>query len=323
MKRAVLLWCFAAALPLAVHAQSAASAYPAKPLRIVVGLSAGGPTDTLARIIAQPLSKRLGQPVIVDNRPGASGDIAAEMVAKAAPDGYTLLLGTSGPLSINASLYPGLPFDPVKDFAPIGEIASAPFVVVVNPKLPARTLGDLIQSARQSPGKLNEGSVTGAAAHLATEMFKSAAHIQMAHIPYKGAAPALTDLLAGQIDLSFASTPGALPHIQAGKVRALAVTSAQRLPQMPDVPTVSESGVPGFEASVWYGLVAPANTPPEIVQRLSRELQAIMQDKLAQQQMHNNHFIPAFSSPDQFAQFIRTEGAKWGTVVKANRIRAE
>jgi tripartite-type tricarboxylate transporter receptor subunit TctC len=323
VKRAVLLWWFAAALPLTVHAQSAASAYPAKPLRIVVGLSAGGPTDTLARIIAQPLSKRLGQPVIVDNRPGASGDIAAEMVAKAAPDGYTLLLGTSGPLSINASLYPGLPFDPVKDFAAIGEIASAPFVVVVNPKLPARTLADFIQSARQSPGKLNEGSVTGAAAHLATEMFKSAAHIQMAHIPYKGAAPAMTDLLAGQIDLSFASTPGALPHIQAGKVRALAVTSAQRLPQMPDVPTVSESGLPGFEASVWYGLVAPANTPPEIVQRLSRELRTIMQNKVAEQQMHNNHFIPAFSSPDQFAQFIRTEGAKWGTVVKDNRIRAE
>jgi tripartite-type tricarboxylate transporter receptor subunit TctC len=323
VKRAVLLWCFGGETGLAVHAQSAASAYPAKPLRIVVGLSAGGPTDTLARIIAQPLSKRLGQPVIVDNRPGASGDIAAEMVAKAAPDGYTLLLGTSGPLSINASLYPGLPFDPMKDFAPIGEIASAPFVVVVNPKLPARTLGDLIQSARQTPGKLNEGSVTGAAAHLATEMFKSAAHIQMAHIPYKGAAPAMTDLLAGQIDLSFASTPGALPHIQAGKVRALAVTSAQRLPQMPGVPTVSESGVPGFEASVWYGLVAPANTPPEIVQRLSRELRTIMQDTVAEQQMHNNHFIPAFSSPDQFAQFIRTEGAKWGTVVKNNRIRAE
>jgi tripartite-type tricarboxylate transporter receptor subunit TctC len=323
VKRAFLLGCVAALLPLFSQAQSAATSWPAKPLRIVVGLTAGGPTDTLARIIAQPLAKRLGQPVIVDNRPGASGDIAAEAVAKAAPDGYTLLLGTSGPLSINPSLYGHVPFDPVKDFAPIGEIATAPFVVVVNPKLPARTLGELMQSARQSPGKLNAGSVTGAAAHLATEMFKSAAHIEMAHIPYKGAAPAITDLIAGQIDVSFASTPGALPQIQSGKLRALAVTSARRLPQLPDVPTVAESGVPGFEASVWYGLLAPASTPREVVQRLSRELNAVMQERTTQEQMASNHFIGAYSSPEQFAQFIRAEGVKWGAVVKEKGIRAQ
>lgn len=322
MKRGILSLLLAALLPLAAGAQTGAGTYPSKPLRIIVGLTAGGPTDTLARIIAQPLAKRLGQPVIVENRPGVGGDIAADMVAKSPADGYTLLLGTSGPLSINPTLYGHLPFDPVKDFAPIGEIATAPFVLVVNPKLPLHSLGELIQSARSAPGKLNEGSVTGAAAHLTTELFKSTANIEMAHIPYKGAAPAVTDLIAGQIDVSFASTPGALPHIRAGSLRALAVTSAKRLPQMPEVPTVAESGMPGFEASVWYGLLAPANTPREIVQRLNRELLAILQDKQAREQMANNHFIAAGSSPEQFAQFIQSEGVKWGGVVRQKGLKA-
>lgn len=319
LSKSLLCIVLAAALPLSATAQS----YPARPLKIVVPLSAGGPTDTLARIIAQPLAKRLGQPVVIENRPGAGGNIGADAVAKAPPDGYTLFLGTSGPLSINSSLYSRLPFDPAKDFAPIAAIASAPFVVAVNPKLPARTLGQLIQSARQSPGKLNAGSVTGSAAHLATELFESAAGIDITHIPYKGAAPATTDLIAGQIDLSFASTPGALPQIRSGHLRALAVTSPKRLAQLPEVPTVAESGLPGFEASVWYGLVAPANTPREIVQRLNREVAAILLDPQAREQMTNNHFIPTGSSPEQFADFIRTETVKWSGIVKSKGIRAE
>jgi tripartite-type tricarboxylate transporter receptor subunit TctC len=324
--RATLIFCMSLLLPVAGYAQPVAggdsAAYPSKPLRIVVGLTAGGPTDTLARIVAQPLSRRLGQPVIVDNRPGAGGDIAAELVAKSVPDGHTLLLGTSGPMSINPSLYSDVPFDPIKDFAPVGEIATAPFVVVVNPKLPAHTLAELIQLARNAPGKMNEGSVTGAAAHLATEMFKSAAHVEIAHIPYKGAAPSITDLIAGQLDLSFASTPGALPQIESGKLRGLAVTSAKRLPRMPDIPTVAESGLPGFDASVWYGLLAPARTPDAAVRRLSRELAAVMQDPAVQQQLAGNHFIPAFSSPQQFSQFMRAESAKWGGIVKEKGLRA-
>ena len=300
-----------------------APAFPTKALKIVVPLTAGGPTDTLARIIAQPLARRLGQPVLIENRPGAGGNIGADAVAKAPADGYTLFLGTSGPLSINSSLYGKLSYDPARDFAPIASIASAPFVVVVNPKMSVRTLGELIEFAKRSPGKLNEGSVTGSAAHLAAELFKSAAMIDIAHIPYKGAAPATNDLIAGQIDLSFASTPGALPQIRSGNLRALAVTSPKRLTQLTEIPTVAEAALPGFDASVWYGLVAPANTPREIVQTLNQEITAILQDPQVREQMTGNHFLPTGSSPEQFAEFIRSETVKWSGVVKSKKIRAD
>jgi tripartite-type tricarboxylate transporter receptor subunit TctC len=317
---------FAAAIPISSMGQPTTdntSAYPAKVIKIVVPLSAGGPTDTLARIIAQPLSKRLGQPVVIENRPGAGGNIGAEVVAKAPPDGYTLFLGTSGPLSINSSLYGKLNYDPIKDFSPISLIASAPFVIAAGPSLPLSNIAQLIEAARHSPAKLNAGSVTGSAAHLATELFKSAAHIDIAHIPYKGAAPATNDLIAGQIDLSFASTPGVLPQIRAGKLRALAVTSPKRLPQLPAVPTVAESGFPGFEASVWYGLVAPSNTPPKIIQRLSVELSAILNDLLVREQLTNNYFVPIGSTPEQFENFIKSETGKWGAIVKSKGLKAE
>jgi tripartite-type tricarboxylate transporter receptor subunit TctC len=310
-----------AVLPLAASAQG--ESYPSKPIRIVVPLTAGGPTDILARIVAEPLGKRLHQSVVVDNKPGAGGNIGADAVAKSAPDGYTLFLGTSGPLSINQSLYGNLSFDPSKDFTPIIALASAPFVVAVNPKLPAKTLPELIAYAKQNPGKLNAGSVTGAAAHLATELFKSEARIEMAHIPYKGAAPATNDLIAGQLDVSFASTPGVLPQIRAGKLRALAVTSAARLPQLPEVPTVAEAGLKGYEASVWYGLVAPAKTPKAIIERLNRELTAILNDPQIREQMTRGDFTPTGSTPEQFGRFIEAEAAKWGGIVKSRNIRAE
>ena len=299
------------------------SGFPSRALKIVVPLSAGGPTDTLARIIAQPLSRRLGQPVVIENRPGAGGNIGAEVVAKAPADGYTLFLGTSGPLSINSSLYGKLNYDPIKDFSPISSIASAPFVIAANPLLPVHNIAQLIEAARHAPGKLNAGSVTGSAAQLATELFKSAAQIEIAHIPYKGAAPATNDLIAGQIDLSFASTPGVLPQIRAGKLQALAVTSPQRLNQLPEVPTVAESGFPGFEASVWYGLVAPASTPQKIIQRLSIELSAVLKDKSVLEQLTNNYFIPTGSTPEQFANFIKSETGKWGAIVRSKGLKAE
>jgi tripartite-type tricarboxylate transporter receptor subunit TctC len=293
------------------------AAWPTRPLRLIVPLTAGGPTDLLARILAQPLGEHLGQPVIIENRPGAGGNIGAEVAAKADADGYTLFLGTSGPLAINTSLYGNLRFDPVKDFAPVMLAASAPFVVVVNPSMPAKTLPELIAYAKQHPGKLNFGSVPGTAAHLATELFKTMAGVDITQVPYKGAAPATNDLIAGQIDLSFASTPGVVQHIKGGKLRALAVTSTARLRQLPEVPTLAET-LPGYEASVWYGVVAPARTPQAIVARLNAELTRILQDKAVEQQMLQNDFDPAGSTPEKFGAFIRAETEKWGRVVKSS-----
>lgn len=306
------------ALPATVRA---ASKWPDHQIEVVVPLTAGGPTDLLARILAKPLSLSLGQSVIILNRPGAGGDIGADYVAKAHPDGYTLFLGTSGPLSINATLYGNLPFDPIKDFAPIGLAATAPFVVVVNPKSSLKTFEDLVAYAQAHPGKLNYGVVPGSAAHLATELCKLKAGINITQVPYKGAAPATNDLLAGQIDLSFASTPGVVGLIKAGKLRALGTTSKTRLPQLPDVPTLAESGLPGYEASVWYGLVGPAHLPADIIKRLNTEMTRALQDKTVIQQMVENYFNPESSTPQQFAAFIKSETDKWGDVVRRSGAR--
>lgn len=299
------------------------SAYPDKPIRLIVPLTAGGPTDIAARIIAVPLGEALGQQVIVDNRPGAGGNIGADLAAKSPPDGYTLFMGTSGPLAINVSLYPSLPFNPIKDFAPIIQTASAPFVVIVNPAVPARNLKELIALAKAKPGQLNYGSVSGSASHLSTELFKLMAGVNIVHIPYKGAAPATTDVIAGQIQLSFASTPGSVPMVKAGKVKPLAVTSAKRVAKLPDVPTVAESALPGYDASVWYGVVAPAGTPRDVVQRLNREIARILANSAHRERMVNADFEPTTSTPEQFAAFIKSETAKWAKVVKASGARAE
>ncbi len=298
-------------------------AYPSKPVRIVVPLTAGGPTDILARIIGQQLSERLGQPVLIENKPGAGSNIGADYVAKSAPDGYTLFMGTSGPLSINASLYGKLPFNPLTDFSPIVLIASAPFVVAVNPSLPAKSVKDFVALAKSKPGQLNFGAVPGSAAHLATELFKSTANLDMAFVPYKGAAPATNDLIAGQIQLSFASTPGVMPSVKAGKLVPLAVTSAKRIAQLPDVPTVAEAGVPGYEASVWYGLVAPAKTPAAIINRLNAEVSKILQDPAMRQKLAANDFEAAGSTPEQFDAYIKSETAKWAKVVKSSGAKPE
>ena len=318
-----LLAPLAALLAFAAANAAAQEKWPVRPVKVVVGLTAGGPTDILARIIGQSLSARLGQPVVIDNRPGAGGNIGAEVVAKAAPDGYTLFMGTSGPMSINATLYGNLGFDPQKDFVPIIGIASAPFVVSVSPKVPVSSLADLLAYAKKNPGKLNYGAVMGSASHLATALFMNEAGIRMTFIPYKGAAPATTDLISGQIDVSFLSTPGSVPYIRSGKLKGLAVTSARRLGQAKDLPTVAESGVKGYEASVWYGLLAPAGTPKEIVARLHREVAAIMSEPAVLERMRANDFEPTGLPPEEFGRFIEAETVKWGKVVKSLGLKAD
>ena len=304
-------------------AQAQQTTYPTKTVRLIVPLVAGGPTDILARLIAYPLGERLGQQVIVDNRPGAGGNIGAEMVAKSPPDGHTLFMGTSGPMSINISIYPKIGYDPARDFAPIILAASAPFAVVVHPALPANNLKQLIALVKSKPNQLNYGAVPGNAAHLATELFKSMAGLDMVFVPYKGAAPANTDLVAGQIQLSFASTPGAMPLVKGGRLKALAISSAKRIAKLPDLPTIAESGVAGYEASVWYGIVAPAKTSPEIIARLYKESAAILQDRVSREKMDANDFEATVLNPEQFGAFIRREIEKWGKVVKATGARAE
>src|SRR5438552_13835540 len=244
---------------------ASAQTYPTRPIRLVVPFPAGGTTDILAREVGQRLSMTLGQPVVIDNRPGAAGNIGADLVAKSAPDGYTLLMGTVGTHAINASLYAKMPYDHVKDFAPIILVAGVPNVLVVNPSLPVNSVQELIAYAKANPGKLNfASSGPGTSIHLSGELFKVMAGVQMTHVPYKGSAPALQDLLGGQVQLMFDNLPPSLPHIKAGKLRALAVTSVARSPALPDVPTIAESGLPGFEASSWFGILVPAGTPSAI-----------------------------------------------------------
>jgi tripartite-type tricarboxylate transporter receptor subunit TctC len=299
-----------------------ATAYPAKPIRLIVALPAGGPTDILARLIAQPLAASLGQPIVVDNRPGAGGNIGAELVAKAPADGYTLLMGTSGPLAINASLYQSIGFDPLRDFAPVILAASAPFVIVAHPALAAGNVKELIALAKTKPGQINYGSVQGNASHLATELFGYMAGVKMTLVPYKGAAQATTDVIAGQIQLSFASTPGSVSLLKAGKLKSIAVTSAKRIGVLPEVPTVAES-LPGYEASVWYGVVAPARSPREVIGKLNAEIARILRDRSHRDKFAASDFEVTASTPAEFGDFIRSETAKWSKVVKVSGARAD
>jgi tripartite-type tricarboxylate transporter receptor subunit TctC len=307
--------------PVTGHAQKATE-YPQKPIRIVVPLTAGGPTDMLARIIAQPLSEHLKQPVIVENRPGAGGNIAAEYVANSPADGYTLLMGGSGVFTINISLYKKINYNPVRDFSPIIHVANAPFVIVAHPSVPVKSISELVALAKSQPGQMNYGGVPGNAAHLAAELFKSRAGIDISFIPYKGASPATNDLLAGHVQIGVVSTPNVLPYVKSGKLKALAVTSEKRLPLLPDVPTLAESGLQGYEAATWYGLAAPAKTPPDIVAKLNLEITRILQDKDVIERMKNNDFNPTGSTPEQLARFIQLEIDKWAKVIKSAGVQA-
>jgi len=309
---------------LAPHAAAAADAYPAKPVRFVVAFPPGGGTDIIARSIAQKLTERIAQQVVVDNRPGAGGNIGTDIVAKSAPDGYTMLMGSAGPLAINASLFGKMPFDPIKDLAPVTLAASTPNVLVVHPSLRAATVKELIALAKARPGEINfASSGHGTPAHLAGELFNSMAGVKMVHVPYKGAAPALADLLGGQVQLMFSTMPPALPHVKDGKLRALAVTSAKRSPAAPDLPTLDEIALPGFEANTWHGVVVPAGTPATIVARLNREIVAILHLPEVVERLSGQGAEPVGSTPEEFAAYIRSETLKWAKVVRDSGAKAE
>jgi len=309
---------------LAPHAARAADAYPAKPVRFVVAFPPGGGTDIIARAIAQKLAERIAQQVVVDNRPGAGGNIGTDIVAKSAPDGYTMLMGSAGPLAINASLFGKMPFDPIKDLAPVTLAASTPNVLVVHPSLRAATVKELIALAKARPGEINfASSGHGTPAHLAGELFNSMAGVKMVHVPYKGAAPALADLLGGQVQLMFSTMPPALPHVKDGKLRALAVTSAKRSPAAPDIPTLDEIALPGFEANTWHGVVVPAGTPATIVARLNREIVAILHLPDVVERFSSQGAEALGSTPEEFAAYIRSETLKWAKVVRDSGAKAE
>ena len=316
---------FALALLVASFAAgSCAQAYPAKPIRLVVPFPPGGATDILARAAAQKLTDAWGQPVVVDNRPGAGGNIGSELVAKAAPDGYTLEMGTVGTHAINASLYAKMPYDHVKDFAPVILVASVPNVLEVNPGVPAKSVAELISYAKANPGKLNfASSGSGTSIHLSGELFKVMAGVDMTHVPYKGSSPALQDLLGGQVQVMFDNVPPSLPQIRAGKLRALAVTSATRSPALRDVPTIAESGLPGYEASSWFGVLAPAGTPPAIIAKLNAEIGAWLATPEAKEKMLALGANAAGGSPEDFAKHIAVETAKWQKVVRASGAKVD
>ena len=305
-------------------AVAGAQSFPAKPIRIVVPFPAGGTTDILARAAAQKLTESMGQPAVVDNRPGAAGNIGAELVAKAAPDGYTLLMGTVGTHAINASLYAKMPYDHVRDFAPVILVAGVPNVLVIHPSVPANSVQELIAYGKANPAKLNfASSGSGTSIHLAGELFKTMTGVQMTHVPYKGSAPAIADLLGGQVQLMFDNLPSALPHIKAGKLKALAVTSAQRSAALPDVPTVAESGLAGFEASSWFGLLAPAGTPKDVVAKLNGEVAKWLATPEAKDKLAALGAIAAGASPDDFTRHIATETTKWQRVVKESGAKVD
>ena len=305
----------AALLAVFASAPALAQTYPTKPVRIIVGYPAGGPTDMIARTVAQKLSPALGQQVIVDNRPGASGMIGAELAVKAPPDGYTLL---TVPITyaVTPSVFPKMPYDAEKDLAPVALVAAAPFILVVHPTLPVKTVKDLIALAKSRPGQINYASASaGGMPHLAGELFNIMAGVKLTHIPYKGAAPATIDLLAGQVSLMFNNMLSAMPHVKSGKLRAVAVTSAKRSSAVPELPTVAET-IPGFEASGWYGAFAPAATPREIIAKLNGEINRLMRQPDVAQRLAGDGVGAVTMTPAEFGTYLHSEIVKWGKVVK-------
>ena len=308
------------------HALGAAAqaGYPNKPIHLIVPFTPGGSSDILGRAIGKALTEAWHQAVIVDNKPGAGGAIGGEAAARAAPDGYTLFMGHIGTLAVNPTLYPKLPYDPLKDFAPVALVAMVPNVLVVNPAVPARNVTELIALAKAKPGTLTSSSGgTGSAAHLAIEYFKLATGTDITHVPYKGTAPAVTDLLGGQVSMTMTGLPPLIEHIKAGKLRAIGVASSTRLPQIPDVPTLAESGVPGFEATQWYGVVAPARTPAAIIVQLAAEIRKSLAQPELKGRLEAEGAQPANMGPAEFQKLIRTEIERWAKVIRAAHIQPD
>lgn len=301
-----------------------ARAYPDKPIRVIVPVPAGGTPDVVARMVTPGLASLLGQQLVVDNRGGAGGLIGAELAARAAPDGYTLFFSSPGSLTILPHLQKSVSYDTLRDFAPIGLVSIGPFLLITHPSVPAKTVKELIALAKAEPGRLNYASAgSGAANHLAMELFKSMAGVDITHVPYKGAPQAVTDLIGGYVNLMFNSIPPALPHIKAGRLRLLAVASTRRSPQLPDVPTISEAGVPGYEAVTWFGLLAPAKTPKPIIARLNGALVKVVHAPETKSQLETQGYDPVGGSPEEFAAHIRREFDKYGKVVKLSGAKVD
>jgi tripartite-type tricarboxylate transporter receptor subunit TctC len=322
MRPLLLVASIAAALA-AGAGHAADSGYPVKSVRLIIAYAAGGGTDTVGRVFAQKLTDGLGRQVIVDNRPGANGNIATEIAVNSPPDGYTMIMGNIGPIGVNPHLYK-LAFDPMRDLAPVTLIATAPLLVVVHPSLPVNSLKDLIALAKRQPGKLSYSSAgVGSSNHLAGALFNIEAGVDVVHIPYKGAAPALVDLIAGQVQLSFQTLPSVSPNVRAKRLKPLVITSRKRAASFPEIPTSAESGLPGFEVSAWYSFLVPAGTPRAVIDRLNAEILKALKHKNVIERLQVEGADVAGTTPEEFAEFMRAETAKWGRVVKLSGMKAD
>lgn len=322
--KALVAVLIAVSLALAVGVAVAQTQYPKGPVRMIVPFPPGGPTDITARTLGMRLGEVLGQPIVVENQPGARGFIGIEAAARAPADGHTLLLASIGAIAINPVLYPKVPYDVFRDFASVSLIVTVPIVLVVNPGVPVRTVPELIDDARKYPGKLAYGSAgSGGSTHLVAEMFKSRAGVDILHVPYKGSAPAVADLVGGQVQLMFDTLLTATPHIRSGRLRLVAAATAARLEAFPDTPTIAEAGLAGFDGASWFCLLVPAKTPPEIVERLSRDLARIVREPAVRARLVEQGAEPVGGTPEELAAFIRAEQAKWGAVVREANIKPD
>jgi tripartite-type tricarboxylate transporter receptor subunit TctC len=313
--------CGLAAAPLASGLAHAQADYPNRPIRLVVPFSPGGSSDAVSRLLSQKLSAQLGQQVVVDSRPGAGGNLGADIVAKSKPDGYTLLFA-AGSFAVNVSLYEKLPYDPLKDFEPVAHVCRVNGILVTHPSVKAASVQELVALAKAQPGALNYASAgSGTILHLAGELFKTQAGVNLTHVPYKGSGPALSDLIGGQVQVMFANVPGTLQHVKAGKLRVLAATGDRRASALPEVPTIAESGLPGFQAATWFGILAPAGTPREIVAKLNAEIAKALAAPELVEHLRNEGADVVGGSPEQFRAFLKSEVERWGPVVKAAGIK--
>ena len=313
-----------ATLALVAATHAAAQAWPTKPIRLVVPFPPGGAVDFYARVVQQPLSEVLGQTVVIDNKAGASGMVGAEAVAKAPPDGYTLLLGNIASLAINVGIYPKMPYDPLKDFTPIVRTVDVNYVLVVHPSVPVKSVPELIAYAKANPGKLSYGSAgSGSLPHLGTELFKAQTGTDMVHVPYKGGGPMVTDLLGGSVQVVIGDQANLMPHVQSGKLRALAVATPKRSPNAPDLPTIAETGLAGYDATAWQGLVGPAGMPPDVVKRLNEAFNKVMAMPAVREKLVGGGLEPVGGTPEQFGRFIGSEIAKWTKIAKDVGAKAE